>query len=292
LFDKVSSIGKVKIDATLTKEKSMTLPIDLVLVRHGQSEGNLAKRLSEAGQHGTFAKVSKDRHTRSFRLTKTGRSQAERTGEWLRGEFFEDSYGFDRYYTYEYVRAMETSALLGLPRSEWFSNFYLTERNWGDLDKYDEAERAERFERDLRMRDIEPFFWGPPNGETFADVCLRLDRVLYTLHRECTDKRVIIVCHGEVMWAFRVLLERMPQLTFKELHLSKRPEERIQNWPVLHYTRRDPVTRKLAGHANWMRMIRPTDTPAKHFGWQPILRPRFSNAQLHEIVKQYPPILN
>ena len=32
-----------------------------------------------------------------------------------------------------------------------------------------------------------------------------------------TDKRVLMVCHGEVMWAFRVRLERMSQETYREL---------------------------------------------------------------------------
>ena len=32
-----------------------------------------------------------------------------------------------------------------------------------------------------------------------ADVALRLDRFIHLLHRECANKRVLVVCHGEVM---------------------------------------------------------------------------------------------
>jgi len=51
----------------------MTLPINLVLVRHGQSEGNLAKRRSEAGEHGDIDRVFANRHTSQLRLTRKKR---------------------------------------------------------------------------------------------------------------------------------------------------------------------------------------------------------------------------
>ncbi len=257
----------------------MPLPIDLVLVRHGTSEGNAAKRLSEKGDHTAINKL-KGRHTASFRLTNQGRRQALQAGEVLRSSFGQ----FDRYYTSEYTRAMETAGLLDLPDAEWFCDFYISERDWGDLDVLPESERQERFGQALAMRHVEPFFWAPPNGESFANLCLRIDRMLNTLHRECGDKRVIIVCHGEVMWAFRVRMERMSQVRFKELHLSRRDEDRINNCQIIHYTRRNPVTGKLAKHADWMQMTRPTASPVWQSGWRDIVRPRYSNKDLLDVV--------
>lgn len=266
----------------------MTLPLDLVFVRHGQSEGNKAKRLSEAGDHTAFDTAFRNRHTRSFRLTELGREQAVKTGAWLAQEFCANGRGFDRHITSEYTRAMETAGHLGLPGASWFSQFYLTERDWGSLDICPENEREEKFGEALKMRAIEPFFWRPPNGESFAQLCLRLDRVLYTLHRECSDKRVIIVCHGEVMRAFQVLLERMSQQRFKDLYLSKDQKHRIHNAQILHYTRRNPITGALAKHANWMRMVRPTDDPVWSSGWEEIRRPSYSNEELLSIAALYP----
>ena len=265
----------------------MTLPLDIVLLRHGQSEGNLAKRLSEAGEHGAYDRVSKGRHTRGYRLTHKGRDQALRAGAWIRREFGQ----FDRYFASEYARAMETAALLGIPGAQWSRNFFLSERDWGDLDQCSEAEREERFGEALQMRDIEPFYWRPQNGESLAELSLRLDRVLGTLHRECSDKRVILVCHGEVMWTFRVLLERMPQQQFKELHLSKDPKVRVHNCQIIHYTRRDPQTGELHAHVGWMRTIRPVSDPVWISPWQRIERKRYSNEELLEIVEGYPRVL-
>ena len=239
----------------------MTLPIDLVLVRHGESEGNIAKRLSEKGDDKAIETL-RNRHTSSYRLTEKGRSQAIKAGKWIQKNFFDgEQHGFDRCYTSEYIRAMETAALLHLPCVKWFCDFYLCERDWGELHALPEDERWSTFGDALRMKQQEPFFWIPPNGESFAQLCHRVDRDLNTLHRECADKKVIIVCHGEVMWAFRVRLERMSQQCFRELNLSEKKDERIYNCQIFHYTRRDPETKKLMSHANWVRSVRPTKSP-------------------------------
>ena len=131
----------------------MTLPIDLVLVRHGQSEGNLAKRRSEAGDHSAFTKEFRRRHSASFRLTIKGREQAQQAGEFLRKEFTGEGIAFDRYYTSDYLRAMETAGGLELPNASWYRDFYLTERDWGDLDHFPQSEREERFGDALRRRE-------------------------------------------------------------------------------------------------------------------------------------------
>ncbi|MEY2665373.1 MAG: hypothetical protein RLZZ480_478 [Candidatus Parcubacteria bacterium] len=266
----------------------MTMPIDLVLVRHGESEGNAAKRRSRAGEAGLYDEVLGGRHTRSYRLTDRGCSQATKAGEYIR-----DNMGhFDRFIVSEYARAVETAALLDIDDAKWYKDFYLTERDWGDLDNCTEEERETKFGEALAMWDVEPFFWRPPNGEHMGALSLRLNRILHTLHRECSDKRVIMVCHGEVMWAFRVMLERMPQERYRELHESKDPTDRINNCQIHHYTRRDPTTNRLAKHANWMRTIRPTANPIEVTPWMEIKRPIYSNEDLLESLEHYPRILS
>lgn len=266
----------------------MTLPIDLVFVRHGQSEANAAKRRSEKGDNSAFTEAFMARHSASFRLTELGRVQARKTGLWIKEVFP----SFDRYLTSEYLRAMETAGLLDLPGARWFSDFYITERDWGDLDICPENERREKFGEALKRRGIEPFFWRPPNGESFAELCLRVDRVLHTLHRECSDKRVVIVCHGEVMRAFQIRLERMSQVRFRELIFSEKPEDRIYNCQIMHYTRREGGSGKIYPHADWVRMIRPTEDPIWDTGWRTIERPRYSNGDLLEIVSRTPAMVS
>jgi len=62
----------------------MTMPIDLVLVRHGESEGNVARRSSAAGDNSVFTEEFCGRHNSRFRLTDRGREQARAAGAWLR----------------------------------------------------------------------------------------------------------------------------------------------------------------------------------------------------------------
>lgn len=267
----------------------MTLPVDLVLVRHGQSEGNAAKRLSEAGNDSAYTDEFLVRHSASFRLTDKGREQARQAGEFLRNEFFKDGQRFfDGYYTSDYLRAMETAGLLGLPGAEWFRDPYLTERDWGELDIYPESQRRERFAEELRRRDIEPFFWRPPNGESFLGLSRRVDRVLDTMHRTVSKEPKLFVCHGEVMRGFEVRLQRISQERFRELVFSDRSEDRIYNCQIVHYTRRDPSNKEAEPlpYLGWVRWIRPTETPVRVSDWQKIVRPRYSNEDLLEIVSR------
>lgn len=113
------------------------MPVDLVLVRHGQSEGNLAQRLcrqqqqqraegsstssdkksggpgtggASAGQtssdkateaSGVWSKEFRERHNSLYRLTDKGRMQAAVAGRWIRSNV---ATLFDKYFTSEYVR--------------------------------------------------------------------------------------------------------------------------------------------------------------------------------------------
>lgn len=271
----------------------MALPLDLVFVRHGESEGNAAKRRSRSGDHSAFTPEFRDRHTSTYRLTARGRNQATRAGDWLRDEFDGRSMRFDRCYVSDYTRAKETAALLQLPNALWYPDYNIRERDWGDLDACPEDERQARFGEALRRRDAQPFYWAPPGSgsESLAQVCARLKDMLRTLHRECGDKRVVIVCHGEVMWAFRVMIERMSQERFRELHSSDDTSHRIYNCQVMHYTRRDPETGKLSKYADWMRYVRPTQTPSWSSGWERIVRPKYTNDELLALVAQHEPMV-
>ncbi len=265
----------------------MPLPLDLVLVRHGESEGNVASRRTLAGDNSCFTPEFLARHSSQWRLTDRGVRQAEAAGAWIRENLWTD---FDRYYVSEYLRAKETAAHLGLPEAVWFSDFYLRERDRGDWDVITYEERINRYPESVREQEAEPFFWTPPNGESLAQLCLRIDRVLHTLHRECGQMRVIVVCHGEVMKAFRVRLERMTQKDYHALHASRDPQDRYRNGQVVHYTRRNPRDpgAEPAPYLNWVRTVCPWDPDPSADAWREIGRPRFTNEELLEEVRRVP----
>lgn len=159
----------------------MAMPLDLVIVRHGQSEGNVALKRTRQGDNSHFENPDfVERHSSQWRLTDTGIEQACGAGEWIRSNL---GTSFKRYYTSEYHRAMETAAHLGLPEAEWLIHPALHERNWGVLDRMTGEARIAKYAQSLADRETTPFYWTPPNGESIAQVCIRIRTVLDTLHR-------------------------------------------------------------------------------------------------------------
>lgn len=266
------------------------MPRDLVLVRHGESEGNLALRMARAGDPNAHAIVSGKSSAR-WRLTDRGILQAQITGEWLRGEF---PNGFDRWYSSEYTRARETAGHLGFDHARWYLDHMLRERDWGQFDRMSLEERERDHAELLAFQDEEPLYWSPLGGESIADVTGRFNRVLSSMHREVSEGSGIIVCHGEVMWTARYMLERMTQERFKELHLSRAAHDRINNCQILHYTRIDPATGIEGPYYDHMRSLCPShpDPELRAGEWTRIKRPVFSSQEMLDGVEQYPRLIN
>lgn len=268
----------------------MAMPIDLVLVRHGQSEGNVAKKLSEQGDHSAFQNPKfAARPSSLWRLTDVGRSQAVAAGQWIRDNI---SGPFDRRYVSEFVRAQETAALLGIEGPPWYRELYLRERNWGDMDVISEDDRRLLFAASLGRKDVDPLLWRPPNGESLADLCLRTDRMLDTLHRENNGSKVIIVNHGESMWSFRIRLERISMERYLELDRSAYPQDHIHNCQILHYSRRNPETGVIEPYLNWFRSVCPTNLALSSNVWVKIERSTYTNRQLLDEVEKTPRLIN
>ncbi|RHY32072.1 hypothetical protein DYB32_002904 [Aphanomyces invadans] len=258
---------------------------DLVLVRHGESEGNVARELSMRGDHSLYSGEFKNRHSCNWRLTDRGREQAEAAGEWLRKE---DLAYYDRYLVSEYLRAMETAARFNLPDAQWYAEMLLRERDWGQMDLMSEAERSVKMQDELKRRDLDRFYYAPPGGESLATVAQRVDRLMCALHRELPGKKVLLVCHGDVMWALRTRLERMSQDTFRELQLSGRMVDQLHNGHILHYTRTDPTTGKVAPFFTHMRSVCPWNEKLSPKGWIKINRPVYDNEMMLAIAERVP----
>lgn len=260
----------------------MAMPEHLVLVRHGESEGNVAHRFSRQGDDRWMTPEFKARHSSQYRLTQRGWEQARAAGEWIRANIAEH---FDAYYTSEYLRAMETSHGLNFPGVEWEASKYLREREMGRFDALSFTEREERYREAVADRERDAYYWVPPDGESMAALCLRMEKVLDTLHRETAGQRVLIVAHGDVIRALRVCIERVPQHLYTQL-------EDVPNCSVWHYARRDPETEKLAPYLNWLRIAHPAGPdPEMPAVWRPIVRPKYSNEDLRQIYESVPRIV-
>ncbi|KYQ92772.1 phosphoglycerate mutase domain-containing protein [Tieghemostelium lacteum] len=264
-------------------------PYELVLVRHGQSEGNEAQARSKKGDLSAYTPEFKEKHSSVYRLTDKGILQAKIAGKWVKENIAEV---FDRYYTSEYVRAMETASLLGLPEAKWLTEIQLRERDKGKMDNISWTEKNEKFAHDLELRKRDSFFWAPPSGESIADICQRVEHTFATLRRECANKRVIIVCHGEIMWAFRVRLERLSQIRFHQLQSSKDPRDQIHNTTILWYSRVHPKTGEINPYFRYLRMVCPWKPEYSAPGWLEFERPVYTNEELMTSVRSVPRFVN
>jgi len=287
------------------------MPVDLLLVRHGESEGNVAVHASKRGDDTHILNPEfRERHSSMWRLTEQGVAQAQQAGAWIRENFpvsasndldgadADEGFGdavpagsFDRYYVSAYTRALETAAHLNLPQARWFISPNLRERERGTEDLLSREER-ELLVESARVRKATPLYWRPLNGESIADTCTRVRDLFATLHREVPEGRVIVVCHGEVMEAARVLLERLTPDEYAAWTDSKDPADRIHNGQVFHYTRRDPVTGAISKHLNWKRSICTSDLSLCDPSWRTVTRPVFDNQALLDIVQRTPRIIS
>ena len=160
------------------------------------------------------------------------------------------------------------------------------------MDNCPESEQAKLFELERQQYNQDRFFSHPAGGgESIPMLCLRLRTdILEHLARECSDKRVIIVCHGHVMRALQLELEHLGHDDFIRLDTSKRPEDKIRNGQIIWYTRRDPKNGRVdSTRVVAVRSISPSEN--NDFGWRCIERRLFSNAELIKEAKRYPRLI-
>lgn len=267
----------------------MTMPISLVLERHGESESNRAKALFEEGKTFSTEHDLMQVHTSERRLTPKGVEQAKAAGTWLKEHWYDpanpDGY---RFYVSPYVRAMETAGHSGIG-SKWQCDARLMERNWGSFDQMPYGERARLFQEELRLRKDHAFFWRPTNGETLQDVFLRIRDMTASLHRDCSDKRVLIVSHGETMWVWRTVLERLMPMQLRELMLVDDDRIWIHNCRLIEYTR-EREDGSLAPRFVRMRFVNPMepDDAKTNWDWHEIPRVNWSHEDLLTFTEKFP----
>jgi broad specificity phosphatase PhoE len=266
------------------------MPRSLTLERHGESEGNLVRTLFEKGNPHPNERSLMKVHTSHRRLTPKGVLQAKAAGEWLQREWLppiQKEGKETRLFVSPYVRAMETAGHNGFG-DRWRLDNRIMERDWGELDSLTYDQRMQKFADIPNDPEEDAFFWRPPGGEALFNVFLRLRDMCTTLHRECEDMHVLMVCHGETMWAWRALLEYWtPQRLALEM-MRKSNKTRHINCRLIQYSR-FAEDGSDAGKLCRVRFVNPSDpdNPEWNQGWQAFERPTYTHAQLLELSESY-----
>ena len=188
-------------------------PTRLWLVRHGQSQGNVARDAAqEAGQH----EIDIDVRDVDVPLSELGIRQAEAAGRWFVALSPDDRP--EVVLSSPYVRARQTAEIIckqgavarGPARP--IIDERLREREFGIFDRLTTMGIRERFpEEAAHRRRLGKFYPRPPGGESWADVILRLRSMLNTINLHYCDRRVLVVCHQVVVLCFRYILEELDE---------------------------------------------------------------------------------
>lgn len=230
-----------------------TRPSRIVLVRHGESLRNIAKKANRFFLDDEARRAIRGIPDHRIPLTDEGRRQARETGLALRQRFG----AFDQVYHSGYLRTIDTTNLLleAWPEAEREKmrvrhHLFIRERDQGHAYDMTDAEAAAAFPwlQDY-WNTFGPFFARPPGGESLAQVCERVYAFLRKLARTMAGKRVLIVAHGGTIWCFRYVLERW---TYEEAERRFRSES-IPNASITSYDRQPDgrMALGLAGATFW-----------------------------------------
>jgi broad specificity phosphatase PhoE len=160
-------------------------PKQIVLIRHGESEGNVDRSV--------YARKPDHR----IELTENGRRQAFETGKELQNLLGTQDIHF---YVSPHLRSRQTyeelaKSLTGQQKRHLHEDPRLREQEWGHFRTEAQTRKLEKVRYQYGT-----FYYRFPNGESGADVYDRVSAFLETIHRdfekEDYPKNVVIVTHG------------------------------------------------------------------------------------------------
>lgn len=184
------------------------VPQDLLIIRHGESAGNVAR---DAALRSGAQAIDIAGRDCDVPLSKLGEEQSRALGHWLR----ENGRTPEAIFTSPYLRASQTAALLA-QSAGWavtpVQDERLREKEFGELDRLTRLGIELRFPEQAAMRAaLGKFYYRPPGGESWTDVVLRLRSFYAGLRKDFAGRRVLIVSHQVVVLCLRYIIERLDE---------------------------------------------------------------------------------
>jgi broad specificity phosphatase PhoE len=179
----------------------------IVLVRHGESEGNVDPSI-----HGRMA-------DHAIPLSARGQLQVREAGKRL-DAYYREQYGSPeqrpaiRLWVSPYKRTRETADGIREALDPWLldtrEHILLCEQQFGVFDGVPDDELPQRFPAEWEHYDrccrFEGKFWARmPLGESRFDVAQRVHQAFGTFHRDALEhgiRELVVICHGVTLRAF------------------------------------------------------------------------------------------
>ncbi|MDO5502881.1 MAG: histidine phosphatase family protein [Actinomycetia bacterium] len=227
---------------------------ELILVRHGQSVGNVA---AEAADRDELHEIDVPARDPDVELSETGREQAEALGRWL-AEQPEDERP-EVVWTSPYRRARETAEIaLGVcdAQLDFRVDERLRDRDMGVTDMLTAYGIREKYPEEAERREwIGKFYYRPSGGESWADVAFRVRSVLTDLANTEKSSRVLVSAHDVVILLFcyvaegldeEAVLERSKTNGVRNAAICRlvRDEESPSGWTVTAYNEDEHLREK------------------------------------------------
>jgi len=187
-------------------------PRQLIIARHGQSAGNVARDLADEARHDRIALTMRDA---DVPLSDLGHDQAASLGRWFAQRPEEERP--EILLSSPYLRACQTAQVFreagGAPGDEPICfDERLREKEFGILDGLTTSgiHNLEPQQAEFRAM-LGKFYHRSPGGESWCDVILRLRSVMDTISLHYAGRRVMIFSHQVVVLCLRYILEHMTE---------------------------------------------------------------------------------
>ncbi len=271
----------------------MTMPRDLLFIRHGQSEANIIQKHTDHGIDEVTVRAIFARPDWHQRLTKSGIEQAKQAKEYIDRELGGLA-TFDAFYVSPFIRTRQTAAYIDEKEvGNWTIDDRIIERDWGAYGKMSRADQAVNFPRTAAEKLVNPLYVRLDGGESVHDVYGRFRDFQGTLHREQADGRVVVVTHGDFINAARYGIERMLPEEWEEI--DNNPAYKIRNCTLLHYTRVNPQDASdVQPKLRWRRYTYPDaihESPGSGEWVELSERRRYTSAELLSQAEKVAPLL-
>lgn len=184
-------------------------PDELLLVRHGESAGNVARDVALETGAQTISIAARDC---DVPLSPLGEEQSQALGRWFAANATQPAVCLSS----PFLRAQQTSEIV-LRSAGWHDvphvlDERLREKELGLLDRLTRSGIEARYPQEVSLRDrLGKFYYRPPRGESWADIVLRLRGAVESIKAEYGGKRVLVVTHQVVVLCLRYVIESLTE---------------------------------------------------------------------------------